>query len=216
MSNVTNRTWESKKVLFIGDSLTEHRIYPEAINEILGIQPFYHCKGGAGLIEMVDGERGLGGYYDNQTDAHGVLRPLNAEEVTDMDLIVFFGGYNSRHIPIGCVGESYSPNNETIAGMMQYCIDRIYEELGKANNLTCRLLIVTVDYSGKYPCVDLDGRGEVGGAGSVQTLEAMANIQVEIARHNCLPVCDLFHTDDAGPYIEFSDKRLRWKAITAL
>ena len=40
--------WEGKKVLFIGDSLTARRMYPEVIKEILGIETYYHCKGGAG------------------------------------------------------------------------------------------------------------------------------------------------------------------------
>ncbi len=193
--------WKNKKVLFIGDSLTAGHIYPEVVKDILGIQTFYHCKGGAGLVAMIDGDKGLGGAYDNHTNAQGLLKPLSSEEVADMDLIVFFGGYNSRHIPIGRVGDVYDTNGngETIAGMMQYCINRIYEELSKANNLTCKLLIVTVDYSGKYPWIDVDGRGEVGGEGSGKTLEAMADIQAEIARYNCIPVCDLFHTSGINP-----------------
>ena len=194
--------WKNKKVLFIGDSLTARRVYPETVKEILGIQPFYHCKGGASLTDMVDGESGVDGKYDNYTDAQGVLRPLSANDVADMDAIVFFGGYNSRHLSIGKVGDKYEHrgDGETVAAVMQYCIDRIYEELRNADNLTCRLLIVTVDYSGRYAWWDADGRGEVCGAGSGKTLEAMANIQVEIARYNAIPVCDLFHTSGINPH----------------
>ena len=202
MSNSANGMWKNKKVLFIGDSLTARRVYPEVVKEILGIQPFYHCKGGAGLVHMVDGESGVDGKYDNYTDAEGILRPLTSEDVEDMDAIIFFGGYNSRHLSIGQVGDKYEAkgNNETIASTMQYCIDRIYEELRKANNLTCKLLIVTVDYSGKYAWWDIDGRGEACGEGSGKTLEAMANIQVEVARYNAIPVCDLFHTSGINPH----------------
>ena len=202
MNNSANGTWKNKKVLFIGDSLTAKRIYPEVVKEILGIQTFYHCKGGAGLVSMVDGESGVDGKYDNYTDAQGILRPLTAKDVADMDAIVFFGGYNSRHLSIGKIGDKYEGKgkNETVAAVMQYCIDRIYEELRKANNLTCKLLIVTVDYAGKYAWWDIDGRGEADGQGSGKTLEAMANIQAETAQHNGIPVCDLFHTSGINPH----------------
>ena len=53
-------SWKNRKVLFIGDSLTARRIYPKVIQEIIGIEPYYHCKGGAGLKGMVDGENGIG------------------------------------------------------------------------------------------------------------------------------------------------------------
>ena len=38
--------WKDRKVLVIGDSLTARRVYPEVVKEILGIETFYHCKGG--------------------------------------------------------------------------------------------------------------------------------------------------------------------------
>ena len=53
--------WQGRKVLFIGDSLTAKRIYPEVVKDILGIETFYHCKGGASLKSMVDGDNGIGG-----------------------------------------------------------------------------------------------------------------------------------------------------------
>lgn len=188
-------TWQGRKVLFIGDSLTARRVYPEVVKEILGIETFYHCKGGVGVQHMVDGDKGLGGEYDNETDAQGVLRPLLPEDVQDMDLIVLFGGYNNRSREIGKLGDLYKADgtgDNSFAGVMQYAINRIYETLEKANNLTCRMLIVTVDCSGKYPWVDADGYTEIE-PGSGKSLEAMANIQKQIARHNAIPCCDLFH-----------------------
>ena len=170
--------WKGRKVLFVGDSLTARRVYPEIVKEILGIETFYHCKGGAGLKSMVDGDNGLGGDYDNETDASGVLRPLTPADVAGMDLIVLYGGYNNRNIDIGQVGDLFRPDGtgqKTIAGLMQYAINRIYENLYAANNMTCRLLIVTVDCAGKYPWVDADGYGE-SAPGTGRTLEAMANI----------------------------------------
>ncbi|MBQ8345118.1 MAG: hypothetical protein IJY42_02495, partial [Clostridia bacterium] len=188
--------WKEKKVLFIGDSLTAQRIYPEELKRMLGIQPFYHCKGGASLLSMVDGDNGLDGLYDNETAASNSLRPLTAQEVTDMDLIVFFGGYNSRHLPIGQVGDCYCPDRgegNTVAGHVQYAINRIYQVLAEARHLDCRLLIVTVDCSGQYPYFKADGYTELT-PGDGRSLEHMANMQKAVAQANGLPVCDLFHT----------------------
>ena len=194
--------WKDKKVLFIGDSLTARRIYPEVVKELLGIQPFYHCKGGASLKSMVDGDNGLGGDYDNETDAQGVLRPLLPEDVADKDLIVLFGGYNNRNVDIGEVGDLYKTDGtgkKTIAGFMQYAINRIYENLYAANNMTCRLLIVTVDCVGRYPWVDADAFGE-STPGTGRTVEALAKMQKAVAEHNAIPVCDLFHTSGINPH----------------
>ena len=196
MAATPSGNWVGKKVLFIGDSLTARRVYPAVIQEILGIQPYYHCKGGAGIKGMVDGENGIDGSYDTETDAAGILRPLTAEDVADMDLIVLYGGYNNRNLDIGKVGDCLNTDgsgDRTIAGFMQHAIDRIYEELGKANNLTCRLLIVTVDCPGKYPWADANGYEEtVPGKGN--SFEAIANMQKAVAESNAIPCCDLFHT----------------------
>lgn len=196
MALSTQGTWVGKKVLFIGDSLTARRVYPEVIREILGIIPSYHCKGGAGLKGMVDGENGIDGSYDNKTDAVGVLRPLSAEDVAGMELIILYGGYNNRNLPVGKVGDRLNTDGSgehTIAGFMQHAIDRIYEELSKANNLTCRILIVTVDCPGKYPWADADGYEEAT-PGKGNSFEAIANMQKAVAQYNAIPCCDLFHT----------------------
>ena len=194
--------WNGRKVLFIGDSLTARRVYPEVVKEILGIETFYHCKGGAGLKSMVDGDNGLGGDYDNVTDAAGVLLPLTPKDVAGMDLIVLFGGYNNRGIDIGKVGDRFHADgtgDKTVAGLLQHAIDRIYENLQAADNMTCRLLIVTVDCSGRYPWVDADGYGE-STPGTGRTLEAMANMQKAVAQYNAIPCCDLFHTSGINRY----------------
>ena len=202
MDKATAGAWAGKKVLFIGDSLTARRIYPEVIKEILGIETFYHCKGGAGLKGMVDGENGIDGSYDSQTDASGILRPLNTNDVASMDLIVLYGGYNNRNLDIGKIGDCFNTDgsgDRTIAGLMQHAIDRIYEELNKANNMTCRILIVTVDCSGKYPWADVDGYTETE-PGKNNSLQEIANIQKAVAAFNALPCCDLFHTSGINRY----------------
>ena len=195
-------SWKNRKVLFIGDSLTARRIYPEVIKELLGIEPFYHCKGGAGLKGMVDGENGIDGSYDNKTDADGILRPLTANDVAGMDLIILYGGYNNRNLTVGAVGDRLNTDgsgDRTIAGFMQHAIDRIYEELSNANNMACRLLIVTVDCPGKYPWADADGYVETA-PGMGNSFEAIANMQKAIAQHNAIPCCDLFHNSGINRY----------------
>ncbi len=176
--------WVGKNVLFIGDSITEYRKYPEKIKELLGINVFYHCKGGIGLAAMVDGT------------PDGSLKPLSIEEVSGKDLIVLLGGYNNRGLEDGEVGDCYNPDGggqATIAGYMQYCINRIYDTLESAQNKTCRLLIVTVDCAGRYPYIDADGYDEYP-AGSGRTMESMADIQKAVAAHNSIPCVDLWHS----------------------
>ena len=194
--------WQGRKVLFIGDSLTAKRIYPEVVKDILGIETFYHAKGGASIKSMVDGDNGIGGDYDNETDASGVLRPLTVKDVEGMDLVVLYGGYNNRNLDIGQVGDLYRTDGtgqKTIAGFMQYAINRIYENLYKANHITCRLLIVTVDCAGRYPWVDADAFSETT-PGTGRTMEALANMQKAVAAYNAIPVCDLFHTSGINPH----------------
>lgn len=199
--------WRDKKVLFIGDSMTARGKYPHVIEEMLGIQAFYHCKDGAHIVAMVDGERGLDGAYEEAPDA---LRPLTKEEVQDKDLIVLFGGYNNilygghkgRSCAPGKPGDLYKPDGtgeDTIAGVMQYAINRIYEELAKADNVACRLLIVTVDCTGKNQWLNADGYSEFP-PHSGKSYEKTAVVQKAVAQRNGLPCCDLFHTSGINPY----------------
>ena len=188
--------WQGKKALFIGDSITARRVYPEVIKEILGIETYYHCRGGRGIMAMVDGDRGLDGDYSDFSPTADLLLPLNAEDVADKDLIVLYGGYNNLSRDPGAAGDLYAldgSGQKTIAGYMQYAINRIYEELEKANNLGCRILIVTVDCPGKNTWINVDGYTEAT-AGKGNSFEAMANVQCAVAEYNSLPVCDLFHT----------------------
>lgn len=193
--NVISKSWYGKNVLYIGDSLTAAKKYPDTVAAILGTNTYYHCKGGIGIIAGVDGSYGLDGEYDNETDAAGDLRPLDADDVADMDLIVLFIGYNNRGTADGEVGDCYDADKgtgKTIAGMMQYAINRIYEELEKAGNAKCHLLIVTVDCSGRYPYIDADGYTEYP-TGSGYTMETLANIQKAVAEYNSIPCVDLWH-----------------------
>lgn len=172
-------TWNGKNVLFMGDSLTAAKKYQKTVKEMLGINVYNHCLGGAGIIQIVDGN-----------DA-GTITAITADLVKDMDLIVFYAGYNNRGVQDGKVGDCYT-EDRTIAGYMQYAINRIYECLTEANNLTCKILVVTVDCSGKYDYIDADGYDEYP-VGSGQSMETLANIQKAVAEYNSLPCLDLWH-----------------------
>lgn len=177
--------WQGKNILFIGDSQTARHVYPEIVKEMLGANVFYHCKGGAGFTQMVEG---------SPADLIGYMPPLTAETVKDMDLIVIYGGYNERNRKLGSAGDRYDPkikNEKTVAGLMQYLIDSIYDRLEEADNLGCRLMIVTVSCAGKYPWVNTDGYTEYY-PDSGLSLENMAKVQKEVGEYNSIPVCDLF------------------------
>ena len=187
--------WDGKNVLFIGDSLTATLKYQKTVKNNLGINVYNHCKGGMGIVQCVDGENGAPPYDPNSYNA-STLYALRASDVENMDLIVFYAGYNNRGTADGNVGDCYDPNDSTqgrtIAGYMQYAINRIYEELVNANNLTCKLLIVTVDCAGKCPYIDADGYEQFP-SGSGQTMETLANIQKAVAEANNIPCLDLWH-----------------------
>ena len=179
--------WQNKNILFIGDSQTARHVYPEVVKEILGANVFYHCKGGAGFVQMVEG---------SPADSAGYLAPLTAETVRGMDLIVIYGGYNHRNVEIGRPGDVYDPETKygnTVAGKMQYLINSVYDRLEEADNLGCRLLLVTVSCAGKYPWVNKDGYTEYYPE-SGMSLQNMAKMQNELGEYNSIPVCDLFRT----------------------
>ena len=193
--NMLGNKWSGKNVLFIGDSLTAAQKYQTTVRDNLDINIYNHCKGGMGIVQCVDGENGAPPYDPDNFNA-GTLYPLMASDVADKDLIIFYAGYNNRGTEDGTVGDCYDPNDSTqgrtIAGFMQYALNRIFEELANASNLTCRMLVVTVDCAGKYPYIDADGYEQYP-ANSGQTMETMANIQKAVAAANNVPCLDLWH-----------------------
>ena len=179
-----DHAWFGKNVLFMGDSLTAAGKYQKTIADTLGINVHNHCLGGAGIIQIVDG------------NTAGTISAITADTVRGMDLIVFYAGYNNRGTVDGKIGDCYVPGGggqNTIAGYMQYAINRIYQCLADAGNLACKILIVTVDCAGKYEYIDADGYAEYP-AKSGQTMETLANIQKSVAEYNALACCDLWHT----------------------
>ena len=187
--------WKGKNALVIGDSITAAKKWQLELTNLLGMNVTTHAKGGIGTVKMVDGDNGLGGDYDNETDASGTLRPLTAEDVTDIDLIVVAPAYNDRGKEDGVVGDCYNPDGtgqNTISGIIQYTINRIFEELTNSNNLTCKVLYVTPYCHGKYPYIDADGYDEYP-SGTGRTTETLGKAIIDVCNHNNIPVCDLWH-----------------------
>ena len=194
--------WNGKNVLVIGDSITAAQKWQKKLNEMLGMNVTTHAKGGVGTISMVDGDKGLGGDYDNETSASGVLKPLSVDDVKDKSLIVVLPAYNDRGKKDGQIGDCYKTDGSgqsTIAGIIQYTINRIYETLTQANNLTCKVLYATPHCPGRYPYIDADGYEEYP-TGSGRTMETLANMIVSVGNHNNIPVCDLWHNSGSNKY----------------
>lgn len=198
----TKGSWKGKNTLVIGDSITAARKWQKKLNEMLGMNVTTHAKGGVGTISMVDGDKGLGGDYDNETSSSGVLKPLSVDDVKDKDLIVVLPAYNDRGKKDGEVGDCYKTDGSgqsTIAGIIQYTINRIYEILAQANNLTCKVLYATPHCPGRYPYIDANGYEEYP-TGSGQTMESLSGTIVAVGNHNNIPVCDLWHNSGSNRY----------------
>ncbi len=188
--------------MVIGDSITAAQKWQKKLNEMLGMNVTTHAKGGVGTISMVDGDKGLGGDYDNETSASGVLKPLSVDDVKDKSLIVVLPAYNDRGKEEGKIGDCYKTDGSgqlTIAGIIQYTINRIYDTLTQANNLTCKVLYATPHCPGRYPYIDADGYEEYP-VGSGRTMETLANTIVAVGNHNNIPVCDLWHNSGSNRY----------------
>ena len=72
-------SWKGKKALVIGDSITAAGKWQKKLEELLGMNVATHAKGGIGILRMTDGDNGLDGTYNAETDKKGVLRPLPAK-----------------------------------------------------------------------------------------------------------------------------------------
>lgn len=183
--------WKGKTALVIGDSITASQKWQKKLKEDLQMNVKTHAKGGVGILAMVDGDKGLQGDYDNETNASGTLYPLNTNDVTGVDLIVVLPAYNERAKEYGVIGDVY-PTNNNIIGLIQYMINRVYEELAKANNLNCKILFATPHCAGKYNYVDADGYDEYP-SGSGRTMETLSDAIKLVCNYNNIPVCDLWH-----------------------
>ena len=195
----TKSKWYGKNALVIGDSITAANLWQKKLETMLGMNVSTHAKGGVGLISMVDGDNGLGGDYDNLTNASGTLLPLSSDDVSGKDLIILFGGYNDRGADNGQLGDCYKPDGSgqnTIIGRVQYCLNRIWEELGKINNLICRIVVITPHCAGKCPWNDADGYTDFGGVG--RNMKTMSEAIESVANHNNIPCYNTWKNSGIG------------------
>lgn len=186
-----NGYWYGKKCLVIGDSTSATEQWQKKLSENLGMSVTTHAKGGIGFLQMVVGSLGYEGDYDNETGNTGVLQPLKVSDVYDKHLIIIFGGFNNRGTKLGEITDLYKTDGtgqNTVTGQLQFVLNWIYDLLkgneSYAQNLKCKIVLVTPYCCGKYSYVDYDGYGGDSWAG--YTLREMCNRIVEIASlNNC-------------------------------
>ena len=186
-----NGYWHGKKCLVIGDSTSATEQWQKKLSENLGMSVTTHAKGGIGFLQMVVGSLGYEGNYDNETGNTGVLQPLKAIDVYDKDLIIIFGGFNNRGTKLGEITDLYKTDGtgqNTVTGQLQFVLNWIYDLLkgneSYAQNLKCKIVLVTPYCCGKYSYADYDGYGGDSWAG--YTLREMCDRIVEIAAlNNC-------------------------------
>ncbi|MBD9336757.1 MAG: hypothetical protein EGP69_02225 [[Ruminococcus] faecis] len=98
------------------------------------------------------------------------------------DLITVLPAYNDRGKADETVGDCYNLNGrdqQTITGIVQYTINRIYETLKETENLTCNALYAIPYYAGRYPYIDADGYDEYPSR-TERTMEMLANTIVAV------------------------------------
>lgn len=194
---MSNLPLYGKKILCIGDSITVGRKWQSVLAE-RGAEITTHALGGASIVAPFIGT----------TNSNGSIEALKISDVCDKDYIVILLGYNNRNYPNGEVGDLWQEGETmTTAGCMQFIINRLYELLGGGieneieynSNLTCKVLIVTPHCAGKYPYNNVDGYGEYP-VGSGQTMETLSNIIRDVAQHNNIAVCDLWHNSGINKF----------------
>lgn len=187
--------FKDKILLAIGDSVTAQNYWQKQVGEVLGMRVRTHAKGAIGIIQMVDGD-GSGDApegYDPDNFGTSTIYRLNAEDVKDVSVIIIMGFYNERSKASGEHGETSDmyPGNDTYIGRLNYAIKRIYEELAKANNNTCRIVICSAHRFGKYPYSDKDAYYD--GDTFLQYTKVASD-------YNSLPCIDLMHNGGINKY----------------
>lgn len=186
-----NGYWYGKKCLVIGDSTSATEQWQKKLSENLGMSVTTHAKGGIQFLQMVVGSLGYEGDYDNETGNTGVLQPLKISDVYDKNLIIIFGGFNNRGMKLGEITDLYKTDGtgqNTVTGQLQFVFNWIYDLLkgneSYAQNLKCKIVVVTPYCCGKYNYANYDGYSGDNWAG--YTLREMCDRIIEIAAlNNC-------------------------------
>lgn len=186
-----NGYWYGKKCLILGDSTSATEQWQKKLSENLGMSVTTHAKGGIQFLQMVVGSLGYEGDYDNETGNTGVLQPLKISDVYDKNLIIIFGGFNNRGMKLGEITDLYKTDGtgqNTVTGQLQFVLNWIYDLLkgneSYAQNLKCKIVVVTPYCCGKYNYANYDGYSGDNWAG--YTLREMCDRIIEIAAlNNC-------------------------------
>ena len=189
-----------KRVLAVGDSITSDGRWQREFERVTGAEVATHARGGVGIIDMVFGlgVADSGGMkYDPYTGANHELPPLSAGDVAEIDLLIFFGGYNERHMEYGIRDDVY-PRDDTLFGKFNAVMTRISDLLRSAKNGNCRVIIVSPHCVGKYDWVNADGTEEFP-AGSGRTLGTMSEVVRQVAEKYGALFYDAYHLSGIGP-----------------
>ena len=199
MEKETFKKWKNKNVLAIGDSITSDGRWQKEFARLTGCNVSTHAHGGIGIIDMTEGKGTASSpdfKYDPFTGTNGSFGPLSAEEVKDIDLIIFLGAYNERHMEYGERGDMF-PENNTLRGKFAFVLQRLRGLLSEAGNESCTIMLVAPHCVGKYDWVDRDGYEDYP-RGSGRSLETMAALISDIAKENGLPFCDAWNESGIG------------------
>ena len=180
-------------MLCLGDSVTASLGYQNDVKNGLGLSEVRtKAKGGLGIIQIIDG------------DSNG-YSALTASELTDINIVTFFGGLNDRLTSIGNVTDMY-PTQNTVCGRYRYVIDKLYSLANAVSRKDIRIVFIAPHKVGKYGYNDYNG-GQEYPVGSGQTLETFAIKLKEICGFYGIPVVDLYHNSGINDY--------NWELFTA-
>ena len=187
--------YKGKKLLAIGDSITAQNYWQKRVGELLGMSVRSHCKGGIGILKMVDGDGSNDAPSDYDPDNFGIdkIYKLNTKDVENVDVIIIMGFYNERKLATSTPGikTDMYPTNDTFIGRLNYAIKRIYEELQKANNTNCRVVVCSPHKYGKYPYIDKTANEDG---------EDIYNAIKVSTDYNSVPCIDLMHNGGVNQY----------------
>ena len=187
--------YKGKKLLAIGDSITAQNYWQKRVGELLGMSVRNHCKGGIGILQMVDGDGSNDAPSGYDPDNFGIdkIYKLNTKDVENVDVIIIMGFYNDRRLATSTPGikTDMYPTNDTFIGRLNYAIKRIYEELQKASNTNCRVIVCSPHKYGKYPYIDKTANEDG---------EDIYNAIKVSTDYNSVPCIDLMHNGGINQY----------------
>lgn len=195
INNLNSNKYKGKRLLAIGDSITAQNYWQKRVGELLGMSVRNHCKGGIGILQMVDGDKSGDAPSGYDPDNFGIdkIYKLNTKDVENVDVIIIMGFYNERKLATSTPGikTDMYPTNDTFIGRLNYAIKRIFEELQKANNNNCRVVVCSPHKYGKYPYIDKTANEDG---------EDIYNAIKISSDYNSVPCIDLMHNGGINQY----------------